>query len=154
MSPRAAVLVAVVVAVLAVVALGMGFGQDEGGVDDSNALLDLLGGLAEPATVPRDQIRASCADADDPTRLRFGDPAGDCTLEVERDSGLGLVRLVPGSDIRIDAPAPQGDVEGTFEAEPDADDPDGEVTVAVDEGSTTIVLRCQQVGGCTARLVE
>ena len=153
MSPRSAVIIGGLVVALFVVVVVIGVGQGDGSSEDSNSFVDALSGLvADPATVALDDIEVvtvGCVDEDEPHVLGFGGTlASTCTLRVERDGGLGLVRVLPLSDFRVAAPAPEGDLRVRLDAEPGE-----EVTVAVGEGTTDIELFCL-IGSCTAELVE
>lgn len=155
MSPRAAVVLGAVVVALFVAVVVVGVGQGEGSSEEANPFVDRLVGLVGgPATVSLQDIEvttAGCLDDEEPNRLTFGGGTrpSRCTLSVERDRGLGLVRIIPLSEFQIDAPAPEGDLRVNVEAEPGE-----ELTIAVGEGRTEIVLGCAPLSSCAAELVE
>lgn len=148
MSVKLAVVVGVVLVVLFVGSVVQGARRDDGSSTDPNALLDRLGALAgDPSAVPRADVAAGCVDDDDPDLLTI---TGGCTVVVRNDSELRLLKLRALDPVRIEAPAPEGDLEVGSEV-----DPGEEVAVAVGEGETEVDLDC--VGGalaeCRVRLV-
>lgn len=150
MSPKAALVVLVVVLALFAGAVALGASRDDGTSEDDSSLLDRLGEVAgDPSAVARDDIAAGCVDDDDPDLLVFpGGLVGGCTLVVQNGGELRLVRLLALDAIGVSAPAPEGDL--------DVDDgvaAGEEVRVAVGEGETEIDLSCGFAGECRVRLV-
>lgn len=144
MSPKAAVVVGLVVVALFVVVVTTGDGR-EGSGRERNGLLDRLGERAgDPAAVPDEAVETDCRDDDDRSLLEF---TGACGLLVTSNKELAVLRLVAGTAVAVEAPAPDGDVE--VEADLDA----GEATsVAVGEGETVIRLTCPGLGTCRVHL--
>ena len=149
MSPKAAVVTVVVVAVLFAAAVVLGASGRLGSPTESNTIVEALRGAAgDAAAVPLEDLSTDCASDDDPALLVFD---FGCVLRVRTDTGLGLVRIRPDRPLTVEAPAPDGDVDVEAEV-----DPGEEISIAVGEGTTDISLTCRAGLGteCSVRLVE
>lgn len=147
MSVKVAAVVGVVIVALFVSFLALGNSKEQGDVTDGNGLVEQLAGLAgDRGAVPRSAVTAGCPGADDPNLLAF---IGECTIVVRNQGELRLLRLVALSPIRIEAPAPEGELQ--VRADVGANE---EAQVAVGEGETRVDLACRArlAVECRARL--
>lgn len=145
MSPKAAVVAGVAVAVLFAAAVVLGASGRQGSPADSSGIVQALRGAAgDAAAVPLEDLSTDCASDDDPTLLVFD---FGCVLRVRTDARLGLVRIRPDRPVTVEAPAPDGDVEVEAEV-----DPGEEISIAVGEGTTDISLTCRAGLGVECRV--
>ena len=157
MSLKVAIVVGVVIAVLFVGVLALGGSDGEGSAaeqteQDGGIFGRLRDRAGDPSLVALDAVNQPCAE-NTTGLLEFS----GCTLTVTSDDpGIRILKLSPViGAFRVEAPAPEGDVEVEDEFAPDVNDPDGDdASVAVGEGVTEVDLTCLGFNAiCQAQIV-